>query len=241
MKEKTKKPLTEYKLTESISIVSHQLKTPLSAIKGYLEVLLAGDLGKINKKQKEYLDDALENAVKMSELVKNLLDVSRIEENRIDLHPKWINLEKIVKEAVNDFTSLAKAKNCEIFLKVADNTPKVYVDPLRVKQAVNNLISNAIEYNKRRGRVEVSLEKEKGEVVFCCKDVGIGIPEADKEKIFKKFYRSEKTLSLTTEGTGLGLFISKAFIEKSGGKIWFKSKEEEGSKFCFSFPAKKHE
>jgi len=227
-----------YKVSEVISIVSHQLKTPLSAIKGYLEVLVSDDVGKTNPKQKEYLKDALANVQRMINLVKDLLDVSQIEEGRMELKPRPTNLEKIIREAVKEFTLLAQAKNCTLSFDVKGKIPLLNIDPLKIRQVVSNLISNAIDYNERKGKVGLLLERKGNKVLFHCKDCGIGIPEKEKEKVFKKFYRSEKAMALSTGGSGLGLFISKAIIEKSGGKIWFQSQKGKGSIFYFSLPIK---
>ncbi len=233
-----KKNRNEYKLTEVVSIVSHQLKTPLSAIKGYLEVLLLGDLGKLNEGQKEYVGDVLENTNQMIELVKDILDVTKIEAGRMEFNPKPTNLTEVVEEVVKEFSFLAKAKNCKLSFELSDGLPLLNIDPIKVKEVVSNLIANAINYNKRKGKVKTSLFKKRKNVVFCCKDTGVGITEKEKDKIFTKFYRSEKVMSMVTSGSGLGLFISKAIIEKSGGKMWFKSKLGKGSTFCFSLPIK---
>lgn len=235
----SEKKSLDYKLAEVISIVSHQLKTPLSAIKGYLEVLISEDLGKINLKQNEYLKDALTNTQRMIRLVMDLLDVSKIEEKKLELKFQPSDLREIVKKTVGEFSSLAKAKNCTLSFKTTGEIPLVKADPLKIKEVVNNLISNAIGYNKKKGEVEISIKRKRNKVLFYCKDTGIGIPEKDKKKIFTKFYRSEKAIVLATGGSGLGLFISKAIIEKSGGKIWFKSREGKGSTFYFSLPIKK--
>ena len=141
----------EYKLAEVVSVVSHQLKTPLSAIKGYLEVLISEDCGKINIKQKEYLKDALENTCRMIRLIKDLLDVSQIEEGRMRFNPKPSSLERIVKETIKEFSPLAKAKNCIISFKAAGKIPLLNIDPLKIKQVITNIISNAIEYNRSLG------------------------------------------------------------------------------------------
>lgn len=232
------KKSTSHTLAEVVSVVSHQLKTPLSAIKGFLEVLISEDLGKLEAKQKEYLRDALENTQRMMVLVKDLLDVSQIEENKLELKLKRINLKELVKEAIKDFSSLTKAKNCTLSFKVVDKIPFLKIDPIKIKQVISNLIYNAIEYNKRKGEVQITLKKQGNNVLFSAKDTGIGIPEKEKKKIFSKFFRSEKAITLCPAGTGLGLFISKAIIEKSGGKIWFESREGKGSTFCFSLPVK---
>lgn len=230
-----------HKLSEVISIVSHQFKTPLSAIKGYLEVLLSQDLGRINLEQKEYLEDAMENTIRMIELVKDLLDISQIEQGKLDFKIQPSNLEEIVKRVIKNFSSFFRARNCEVFFKVLNKLPLINIDPLKIEQVVYNLISNAIRYSGIKGRVEITLGRKQDNVYFCCKDNGIGILQEDRKKIFTKFYRSERAITFSPGGSGLGLFISKAIIQKSKGRIWFKSKENQGSVFCFSLPLKAYE
>lgn len=240
MSSNSEKKISEYKLTEVISIVSHQLKTPLAGIKGYLEVLISEDLGKLNEKQKEYLKDTLENTQRMIGLVKDLLDVSKIEEGRLEIKPRPASLEEIVKDVIKEFSVLARARNCEIVFKANGRIPLLNIDSLKIKQVVNNIIANSLEYNVGKGSAQVSLQKEGTNLVFRCQDNGIGIPKEEQPKIFRKFYRNEKAVSLSPGGSGLGLFISKAIIEKSGGKIWFESKDKQGTTFCFSLPVKKY-
>lgn len=172
----------EYKLAEVITIVSHQLKTPLSVIKGYVEVLISEDVGKTNPKQREYLKDTLENIQRMIILVKDLLDVSTIEEEKMEFKLQRSSLEKIVKETLKEFSSLAKAKNRTISFETIGKIPLLNIDPMKIKQVVSNLVSNAIEYNKRSGLVNVSIKRDGKNVVFCCKDIGIGISEKEKKE-----------------------------------------------------------
>lgn len=227
-----------YMLTEVVSVVSHQLKTPLSVIKGYLEVLISEELGNLTEKQREYLEDALENTNQMINLVRDILDVARIEAKEMKMNQKSTDLTRIVETVVKEFSFFARAKNCELSLEIAEKIPVMNIDPLKIKQVVSNLISNAIAYNKRKGKVKVSLFKKWRRIVFCCEDTGIGIADKEKSKIFTKFYRSDRALVHETAGSGLGLFISKAIIEKSGGRIWFESKKDKGSTFCFSLPVR---
>ncbi len=231
-----KKTHMDYDTAEVVSIVSHQLKTPLSIIKGYLEVLVSEDLGKINNRQREYLGDILSNTHRMIRLVKELLDVSRIEEGRMELSPEPSDLKEIVRNVVEEFHFLAKAKNCTLSFHPVGEIPLLKIDSLKIKQVVINLISNAVNYTKGGGTIEVSVKKKGNRVLFTCEDNGIGISDKKKKKIFTKFYRSENAMALCTEGSGLGLFISKAIIKKSGGNIYFKSKKGEGSVFSFSLP-----
>jgi len=226
----------EYKISDIVSTVSHQLKTPLSIIKGCLEILSSKDLGELNKKQKECLNDALENTERMNSLIKNLLNISKIEEDELEIKPELSDLKEIIKKIINNFYALSKAKNCTISFKVLNKVPLMLFDPLKIEQVVINIISNAIFYNKGEGFIEVFLEKKDNELLFSCKDNGLGVANDEKEKIFKKFYRSEKTIFLNVSGSGLGLFISKAIVEKSNGKIWFESEENKGTTFYFSLP-----
>lgn len=228
------------KMAEVVSIVAHQLKNPLAVLRGYLEVLIEEDFGGLNQKQKEYLADALENIKRMSQTVNNLLDVSRIEEKKYQLILEKISLEKIILEVIKDFSLWVKASNSEISLKVATDLPEVLSDPLKIRQVIENLISNALKYKlPGRGIIGITLKKKSKNILFSCKDNGIGIFQNDFPKVFSKFYRSEKAMELDPSGSGLGLYINKAIIELSGGKIWFKNNKEGGSTFFFTLPIKK--
>ena len=234
------KNLEKSKISEVVSIVAHQLKTPLSVIKGYLEILLGEDFGKINEKQREYLSDALENVGRMAIIVKYLLDISRIEEGRYELKLEKVNLEEIASQVIKDFSSWAKASNCQISLWAEKNLPRVLVDPLRIRQVIENLVSDSIKYKLAgEGKIEISLKKKGKNILFSCKDNGIGIPKKDFRKVFSKFYRSEESMELDPEGTGLGLYINKAIIELNRGKIWFKKNKDLGMTFFFTLPIAK--
>jgi len=236
MKKSRKGNGTKHKLAEVASIVSHQLKTPLSVIKGYLEVLYSEDLGKLNEDQKEHIKEALENTKKMNSLVRNFLDVSQIEEGKLELKKKVSDLSRIIKETIKGLHSLATANNCKISLVIPEKIPAILIDPIKIEQVINNIIINAVKYNRRKGKVKVTAQKKGNKILFICEDTGIGITDRERKKVFDKFYRSEDALVASTVGSGLGLFIAKAIIEKSGGKIWFKSKENEGTVFYFTLP-----
>ena len=149
------------KMSEVVSVVAHQLKNPLSVIKGYLEVLIGEELGKINAKQKEYLSDAFENVGRMSRIVNYLLDISRIEEGRYELKLEKVNLEKMTGQVIKDFSFWVKASNCQILFKKPKKLPKVLVDPLKIRQVIENLISNAVKYKSvGLGKIEISIKKK---------------------------------------------------------------------------------
>jgi len=157
----------------------------------------------------------------------------------MELNLKPTDLIKITKKTIEEFSFLAKAKNCELSFEIPDKLPLLNIDTVKIKQVIVNLISNAINYHEKKGEIKVSLVKKGNNVVFCCKDKGIGISKQEQSKIFTRFHRSEKAMAVIPAGSGLGLFISKAIIEKSKGKIWFDSKKGKGSTFCFSLPVKK--
>jgi signal transduction histidine kinase len=231
----------KYKLGEAVSIIAHRLKNPIAIVKGYLEALISEDCGEINQNQKEYLSDALANLKEMSKTVSDLISVSVIEEGKYKLNLKFVSLEDIVFKVLSDFFCWAKASNCKIVFKKPKKLPPVLTDPEKIKSVVENLISNAVKYRVGSGTIEVSvLMRQTGEeILFSCKDNGIGIPPKDYKKVFTKFYRSEKAMEVDSSGSGLGLYIDKAIVELSGGKIWFEKNKKEGTTFYFTLPIAK--
>lgn len=232
----SKKP----KISEVISIVAHQLKNPLSVIKGCLEALLVEDLGKINQKQKEYLSDGLENIKRMRKVIDSLLDIFRIEEKKYEIQPKVFDLGNLIQAVIDNFSYLTKAFNCQISLKKPKNLPSVLADPLKIGQVIENLISNALKYKPiGNEKLEIELSARGNKIIASFKDSGISIPREDFRKVFSKFYRSESALKLDPRGAGLGLYISKAIMELHKGKIWFKKNKDVGMTFYFSLPIAK--
>lgn len=228
------------KVADAISIVAHQLKNPISIIKGYLEVLLSEDLGKINEKQKEYLADSIENVKRMAKIVSYLLDITKIEEGKYQLKQERFSFKELVEGVIKDLSIWAQASNSQIFFETEENLPDAFSDALKIREVAENLISNSFKYHTPgAGKIIISLKKKGRFLLFSCKDQGIGVPEEDNNKIFSKFYRSEKALELDPSGTGLGLHINKAIIELSGGKMWFERNKDQGITFYFTIPAVK--
>lgn len=228
------------RLSEVISVVAHQLKNPLSVLRGYIEALISEDFGRINQKQREYLDDALDNIKRMDRIVGYLLDVSRIEEGKFQMKPKLIDLGEMISEVINEFSDWVRASNSKVSFKKPKTALLIYIDPLKIRHVIENIISNALKFKSAgEGKVEISLEQKNEKILFCCKDSGIGIPKKDFKKVFTKFYRSEKAMEADPAGTGLGLYIDKATIELSRGKIWFKKNKGPGMTFYFTLPIAK--
>lgn len=223
--------------SEFVSVVSHQLRTPISAIKWSTELLLEKHNKGLDKKQSDCVKNIFDLARKMNRLVSDLLDVTRIDQNRMIFRKKKFDFKKIVKEIIDGALILAKKRNIEIIANFKKEMSLCFGDPEKIKLVVENLLDNAIKYTPNAGKVEISLSEKNHYFVFEVKDTGVGIPEEQLERVFEKFFRSDNAVRYQTEGTGLGLYIAKNIIEQSGGKIWFNSIEDVGSVFSFSLPS----
>lgn len=226
--------------SEFVSIVSHQLRTPLSALKWSLDLLRSKRLGDINDKEMEYLDIINESGNKMIKLVNDLLNVSRIEQGRLLMQMKAFSTEDLIEDIVKELRMLAESCNVEIKFKRNKEIPSVYADPDKIRMVVLNLIDNAIKYSKKgEGWVKIQTEKylkDKKMILVTVTDNGLGIPDILKKQVFGKFFRGENLVRQKVEGTGLGLFIAKGIIKMSGGDMGFESEVNKGSMFWFTLP-----
>jgi len=224
--------------SEFVNIVSHQLRTPLTNIKWTINLMLRRNIKDLTGQQLEKIETIKENNQRMIDLVNDLLSVSRIEQGRLGLRPEKIYLEKMIQGLIKEYIPLAEASNVNLSLKTEENIPLILIDPQRIKFVLQNLIDNAIRYSRGKGQVKIRLLK-KGKLIRCqIEDKGVGIPLVDQKKIFQKFFRSQNIMKYQTQGTGLGLFIAKAIIDASKGKIGFQSQEGKGSIFWFEIPLK---
>lgn len=221
-----------------VTLASHQLRTPLSAVKWYTEIMLKRS-GPLTKKQRDYLLEIARSNERAISLVNDLLDVSRIQEGQIHLEVRPLRVEKIVEEIMYNYDSMIKATHVNIDFEIASGPlPLVETDPDKLKRVMANLLSNAIKYTPRGGKIRILLEKKGKNIAVSVTDSGIGIPKAEQSRVFGKFFRSRNVLKLSAEGTGLGLFIVKSLVETMGGKISFTSEEGHGTTFSFTLPVK---
>lgn len=235
----SREKMVEQIKTEFVSLAAHQLRTPLSAIKWTLKMLLDGDLGEISGEQREFVEKTYQSNERMIALINDLLDITRIEEGRYLFRPALADFEELAFSTANFCQESATIKKITInFKKPEAKLPKTNMDVEKVKLVVQNLLENAIKYTPVGGKVDASLgyDKNKKEIIFSVKDTGVGIPEDQQARVFTKFFRAANVMRMETEGSGLGLFISKNIIEAHGGKIWFESKEGQGTTFYVSLP-----
>jgi len=221
---------------EFISMASHQLRTPLTAIKGYLSMLLEGDAGEIKMGQYEFVQEAYYGATRMVSLINDLLNVSRMETGRFFLEVTEFDLTKTIEEEVKQLERAAKDKGLKLVYQKHGHV-SLCADEMKVRQVVMNFIDNALYYTIN-GKVLVNLYDEGENVRFEVTDNGIGVPKEQQKHLFTKFYRAENARATRPDGTGLGLFMAKKVIEEHHGEIIFHSKEGKGSTFGFRLPKK---
>jgi len=227
--------------TEFVSLAAHQLRTPLSAIKWTLKMLLDGDLGKVEGEQREYIKRTYQSNERMISLINDLLNVTRIEEGRYLYKPVPTDLGSVIDFVINSLKEkIEKRKVKVVFARPQKKLLKVKVDVEKIRLAIHNLINNAVSYTHVGGKVTVSLRNNKEGVEFKVSDNGIGISKDEQKRVFTKFFRGNNAVRKETTGTGLGLYITKNVIEAHGGKIWFESEEGKGSTFYFTLPAAKN-
>lgn len=235
----TRGKMVEQMKTEFVSLAAHQLRTPLSAIKWTLQMLLAGDLGPINEEQREFIEKTYRSNERMIALINDLLNVTRIEEGRYLYKLTLADIKELVQKVIDSLKADIQRKKIKFkFEKPSKKIRKIRVDAEKITLAVQNLINNAIQYTPISGEVIVSLRRVEDDIEFSVKDAGIGIPKDQQDRVFTKFFRGANAIRMETEGTGLGLYIAKNIIEAHGGGIWFESEENKGSTFSFVLPIK---
>ncbi len=221
-----------------IYIATHELKNPVTAMKGYLSLINDGVYGDVPKKLQMPIKQLSNSSHELVVLINDLLQIARIEADSINLHPETFDLCSLTDVVLSGLAPLAKQKNLKLIHSCPKNSPKVIADPHKVREVLNNLISNAIKYTNS-GSITISHNSSSHKITTQVKDTGVGISQANQAKLFNRFYRVEKEAAKGIPGTGLGLYISKQLVEKMGGEIWLDSAPGKGSSFYFSLPESK--
>ena len=221
--------------SEFLASMSHELRTPLHTIIGFSELLGEELEGPLNEKQHRFIQHIHKDSLHLLELINDVLDISKIEADRLELRPEAFDFTALLAESLASVRSLAEAKSH--ILESASNVPRaVEADRLRIKQVLVNLLSNAIKFTPEGGRIGVDARVQGSAVVVSVSDTGIGIPPEEHESIFDKFHQVGATTKGVREGTGLGLAITKRLVEQHGGSISVQSKPRQGSTFVFTLP-----
>jgi PAS domain S-box-containing protein len=230
----TERKQAEQMKADFVSFVTHQLRTPLSGIRWLLE--LAEQSEGLPEEVASLVADARTSAERLITLVNDLLAVSRIEGGRLAVQPQPMDLSGVTTDVVNELMPLIREKNHQISLPDGVSAPLVYADPKLVREVVLNLLSNAIKYTPKDGSITVSMKADRDMVQWAVHDTGIGVPVDAQRRLFEKFYRAGNAMVINTEGTGLGLYLARLILERSGGRVWCESEEGRGSTFIFTLP-----
>lgn len=221
---------------EFISMASHQLRTPLTSMKGYVSMVLDGDAGAITKSQQTLLRQAYNSSQRMVYLIADLLNVSRLKTGKFIINNKEINLPQLIESELSQLTESAAARGVRFYYQKPDNFPPLSLDEMKIRQVVMNYLDNALYYTPKGGRVYVELKCDNDKIDFVVTDTGLGVPKAEQHKLFTKFFRAQNAKQMRPDGTGLGLYMTRKIIIAQGGTILFSSVEGQGSSFGFRFP-----
>lgn len=232
----TKEKEIERMKTDFVMVTSHELRTPVTILEGYLSLILNLQVGKIDQKAKEILTKAHSAVLRMSTLVQNLLFVSKLEEKKLPYNPITFEAIEKLKEIIIDFEIEVKTKGLKLEFLSEKKKVEVFADPDGFKEIIANLLDNALKFTKK-GEITISVDQNE-KALFCIQDTGIGIAKENFKKIFEKFYQAESPFVREAGGTGLGLYIVKSVVEINGGKAWIESELNKGSRFCFTLPLK---
>ena len=220
-----------------ISIVAHQLRTPLSGVKWTLNMVLSGTLGQISNEQRSFLMKCYESNERMIVLINDMLGADRIDSDKMKYNFVPTQIFDLMDNVLFEMTSVINKKKLRMaYLHKDRSLPQVLIDTEKMRAAVQNLLENAIKYTPQDGTIEIDFQVVDGFLQVSIKDTGIGIPDGDKKNIFNRFFRAKNAMKVETDGSGLGLYIAKGIVEKHGGKLWFDSLVGRGSTFYFTIP-----
>lgn len=220
---------------EFISMASHQLRTPLTSVKGYLSMVIEGDAGTVTPMQRKFLDQAFDSSQRMVYLIADLLNVSRLKTGKFVIEKHPTNLADVVEGEISQLVETAAGRGLKLLYDKPKKFPALMLDETKIRQVIMNFTDNAIYYTPAGGTIKVHLKETAQSVEFTVVDNGLGVPKAEQHHMFTKFYRAGNAKKARPDGTGLGLFMAKKVVVAQGGSIIFKSQEGKGSTFGFSF------
>lgn len=224
---------------EFVSMASHQLRTPLTSIKGYISMVLDGDAGKISPDQRRLLSEAFESSERMVRLISDFLNVSRIQTGKFVIEKTQTDLDKVITTELAVLEPVAKSRSIKLEYKRARALPLLYLDASKFSQVVMNFVDNAIFYSHEGSKIVISLGVEDGSLVLRVRDQGIGVPKAQQKALFHKFFRADNARKQRPDGTGVGLFLAKMIVDAHHGRLIFESEEGVGSTFGFRLPIRR--
>jgi signal transduction histidine kinase len=225
---------------EFISMASHQLRTPLTSIKGYIDMILDGDAGEVTPMQKKFLSEAFLSSERMVFLINDFLNVSRLQTGKFIIEKRPTDLAKVVEEELDSLQINASGRGLSFQLKTTKSVPKLLmIDEAKIRQVIMNFADNALYYSRESSVIKVTLTVVGDSVEMTVKDNGIGVPKAEQASLFSKFFRATNARKQRPDGTGVGLYLAKRVVAGHGGKILFSSIEGKGSTFGFSLPIEK--
>lgn len=224
--------------TSFLSVAAHQLRTPLSTIRWYLELLNDPAEGRLNKDQKVFAEDAYSSLLRMVGLINRLLAITRLEAERVPIRPAPTDLRILTDDILSNAGRKLKEQELDVSVSSPRIMPKVALDPTLAREVLVNLIENAMRYTPKGGKIAIDMHDAGDEIAWSIKDDGIGIPTEQQEKIFEKFYRATNAVDYSSEGSGLGLYLARFIVETWGGKLTFESVEGEGTVFHVTIPKK---
>jgi signal transduction histidine kinase len=225
---------------EFITMASHQLRTPLTSVKGYLSMVLEGDAGKLSKQQRQLLTQSFISSQRMVYLIADLLNLSRLNTGKFVIEPTSVDLSEVVQGEIDQLRETAKSRNLSLVYERPANFPPLMLDETKIHQVVMNFIDNAIYYTPSGGTITIELRDTPTSVEYRVIDNGIGVPKTEQHRLFTKFYRAGNARRARPDGTGLGLFMAKKVIAAQGGTVLFESEEGKGSMFGFRFSKARH-
>ena len=232
----TKRKEIDRMKTEFISTVSHELRTPLTTMKEFVSIILDGIAGNVTEEQKNYLNIIKNNINRLTRIINNLLDISKIEAGRVELKKERINIAKIINQEIPNFKTQTEAKGINLKIEIPETMGDVFVDVDKIIQVYTNLMGNAVKFTPPGGTIRINVEEKDGVIVSTVEDSGVGIAKEHLERIFDKFTQVDREPGSGERGTGLGLTISRGIIQMHKGKIWCESELGAGSKFIFTLP-----